>query len=245
MSVFKLAFTAFVIATVICTSCSSIVMHGEGKRTTVTPTVTSFNGVDASVPLRIVITVTPGATPSVSMEGYENIIAHLKTSVEKNKLIIDSDFKGAWSVDKTSDVVINVVVPSLESVDLSGAAEAVVHGDITGKNFAAELSGSCDIEIDKISVDEFTVDLSGSGDISVNGGNVQKAEYHISGAANVKAYPLQTAETLADISGAGSAHVSASSKLTADISGAASVKYKGHPQVIKDVSGAGTVAEAN
>jgi len=79
----------------------------------------------------------------------------------------------------------------------------------------------------------------------VKGGSVKKASYAMSGTGEIDAFPLQTIETTASISGAGSGEVTASQKLNVSISGAGSIDYKGHPIISKEISGAGSVDDAN
>jgi hypothetical protein len=67
----------------------------------------------------------------------------------------------------------------------------------------------------------------------------------MSGAGDLKAFPLQTLETSASISGAGDGQVSASQKLTASISGAGEIRYKGHPVITQNISGVGELKDAN
>ena len=87
--------------------------------------------------------------------------------------------------------------------------------------------------------------MSGTADIEVKGGSVKKASYALSGTGDIDAFPLQTLETDASISGAGSGEVTASQKLSVSISGAGCIDYKGHPVITKEISGAGSVDDAN
>ncbi|HEY8733449.1 MAG TPA: DUF2807 domain-containing protein, partial [Puia sp.] len=68
---------------------------------------------------------------------------------------------------------------------------------------------------------------------------------NLTGAGHAYCYDLLTENTKVDISGAGSAQVYASVKLSAEVSGAGNINYKGNPIVSQQISGAGSVNKAN
>jgi len=232
-----------IIAVVCCASCKINVIKGSGNKTTTTPDVSTFNAVDIAIPVKAVITVKDGPV-GVQLSGYENILKHIKASVENNKLVIRYDFDDTWTVHG-DDITATINMPSLTALKLTGAPDANVHGNLTGGDFRLTISGASDIEIDSINTDNFTADVSGAADIKINGGNVKRATYSISGAGDIKAFRLQAQETSASISGAGDGQVTALQKLTASISGAGEIKYKGHPTITQNISGVGELTDSN
>lgn len=226
------------------TSCRVNELRGEGAKGSNSPSVASFAYVDIDLPVKADIVVQEGAQTSVTFDGYKNVLEHVKVKVEGNKMRIYTDLDETWEID-CDEVVAHITVPSLAGLSLSGAPDADIHGNIRGREFNLDISGSSTVVIDNINVEQFKSDVSGAGEIRVKGGNVRVADYEISGAGKIVAFPLQTEQTSASISGAGKSEVSASHKLMASISGAGTVKYKGHPAVTKDVSGVGSVSDAN
>lgn len=224
-------------------SCRTNVLKGEGNKTTATPVVAPFNAVQVQVSLKTVINVQSGATPGLKIDGYENLLKHIKTKVENNTLVIYSDLDDSWRME-SGDVVAEVTMPAIKSLTLKGAPNADVHGTVAGSDFLLDISGASETTIDSVSVDKLSVEVSGAGDVDVKGGTAKHASYRIEGAGHFRAFPVQSEEVITDISGAGDCQVTATKKLTAKISGAGSVSYKGHPEVSKDVSGAGSVSEA-
>ena len=185
-----------------------------------------------------------GAQPGIQMNGYENILKHITTTVKNNTLYVKCDLGETWTID-CDGLTTQITLPSLTSLTLTGAPDADIHGNVAGGNFKLDISGKANVTIDNINVDTFASDVSGAADITIKGGTVKSAAYEISGAAKVKAFPLQAGETVASISGAGTSEVTAITKLTASISGAGTIKYKGHPSISQDVSGVGTIKDAN
>jgi hypothetical protein len=226
----------------ICSSCGMNVLRGEGKKTTLSPAVNTFDAVDVTISSKIKITVAEGSAQLIELSGYENILKHIKTEVKKNTLYITFDLDDTWTVNE-DDMEIRISVPALRSLSMSGAPDAEIHGNIKGSEFRLDVSGASEVTIDNINVDKLVADLSGASELVIKGGVVKDANYDISGAGKIEAFPLQTIETSASISGAAKSEVSVSGKLEASISGAGSVKYKGKPEVIEHISGVGSVEE--
>lgn len=224
-------------------SCRINVLKGEGTQVAESRTVKSFTNIDISVPLDANITVKEGATPSVQLHGFQNILKNIKTETDGNTLRIFMNDN--WSINTDEETKAEIVVPSLANLSLEGAPNAFVHGNVVGPEFSVSISGAADAVIDNINVTKFSGDISGAGDIKLNGGKVNRAEYTVSGAGDIDAFPVQTNETIATVSGAGDGKISAAQKLEAHISGTGSIHYKGHPQLISDVSGVGSVTDAN
>ncbi len=225
-------------------SCKRNVLRGEGNKTSSTPSVASFSAVDIDLPIKADITVQNGAQAGIQLNGYGNVIKHIKTTVKNNVLYITSDLDEMWEIN-CNDVSAAITLPVITALTLTGAPDANMHGNITGADFKLEISGASKVVIDNINVDNFSSEVSGAGDIEVKGGAVRKASYEISGAGKILAFPLQATETTTSISGAGKNEVTALTKLSATISGAGTIKYKGHPSVTQQVSGVGTIADAN
>lgn len=223
------------------TSCRRNILKGEGAKGTTDAQVTTFNGVDIDLPVKTSITVNTGTQPGVKFTGYENIIKHLRTKVVDGILTITTDLDETWDID-VDDVTVEVTMPAITELDLSGSSDADVHGNVTGSNFDLSISGACNVVIDNINTDTFSSDVSGAASIEVKAGAVRVVNYEIAGAGKIKAFPLHTMETNASISGAGKAEVMAEQKLNADISGAGYIKYKGHPSVTQEIAGAGSVS---
>jgi hypothetical protein len=225
-------------------SCGMNVLRGSGKKTTMTPTTSSFNAVDVTISSKIKIYVQEGTSEKIVLSGYENILKHIKTEVRHNMLYVSFDLDDTWTVND-DDVEISISLPVLTALSMSGAPDAKIHGNITGNEFKLDVSGASDIVIDNINVDKFMVDLSGASELEIKNGTVRTASYEISGAGKIEAFKLLTEETSASISGAAESEVSVSGKLDASISGAGSVKYKGKPEITQHISGVGSVESAN
>lgn len=224
-------------------SCGMNVLRGEGEIITEMPSVTEFDAVDIGISSDINISVVEGGGHGLELKGYGNIIKHIKTEVKDKVLYIEYDLDDTWTVNE-EDMKVRISVPSLKSLSLSGAPDAHIQGNVKGDDFRLDISGASEVIVDNINVNKLEVDMSGASELNVKNGVVKQASYDINGAGKVAAFPLQTEETTASISGVGEGEVTASLKLDATISGAGSVKYKGQPKVTERISGAGSVSPA-
>jgi len=226
------------------TSCSSNVLRGKGAKANITPSLSSFNAIKLGGAITANVHMKTGAATSVTISGYENIVKHIKAEVNNNELYIYTDLDGDWSiVDR--DFTVEITMPELVRMKMSGAADANVHGCVAGTALAITVSGAGNVRMDSLLVDNFVVNISGAGDLQVKGGAAKHAHYEIDGAGDVKAFALQTDETEASISGAGDGHVTALHKLSASTPGPGSIRYKGHPVLTQAISGAGSISDAN
>jgi hypothetical protein len=224
-------------------SCRVNTISGSGATTTETRTVQPFTGIDVSAPINVVVIVDNTAPISVELSGYQNLIKHIKTEIKGNVLQIYSpdDIK----IRTEKDLTARITVPSLNDVELSGAADAHIQGNVTAGNFNIDISGASNIIVDNMMVSNLDAEISGAGNLQIKGGSAQKANYTVSGAGDIKAFSFQTVETEASVSGAGDIDVFASQKLHTEISGAGTIRYKGHPQINTETSGAGSLKDAN
>ncbi len=223
-------------------SCGMNVLTGSGNKTSKDIDVSNFDMVDVSISSEINISVGEGTGYEVTVKGYENIVEHVDVHVTSNTLYVDYDLDDTWTVND-GDLTVNISLPKLAALSMSGAPDATISGIIEGDVFRLDVSGASSIEIEDIDVDKFSADLSGASDLTVHQGAVRKADFKISGAGNIKAFGMQTETARTSISGAGNSELNVISRLDAVISGAGSVEYKGDPVVSKHVSGVGSVSK--
>lgn len=218
-------------------------MVGKGKVLTENRPVTSFTTIDIDAPVKSNITINPSAQPSVSLNGYENILKIIKVRVEGNTLHIYTDNFLNLSSDK--DVSADIIVPSLSSLSISGASDATINGNITGSDFNLHISGVGKVNMASVNVTNFSAHISGAGDVTIGTGTIGTAVYKLSGTGSVSAFNVQTQQSSATVSGAGDIELNVQKALDAHISGAGSIRYKGHPVVSSSVSGIGKLTDAN
>jgi hypothetical protein len=243
LSIITLSLLAF--STESCTNHGAGIM-GRGNKVVQHPGVSTFSAIQISVPMKADIRIQDGATPSIEIAGYENLLSHIKVKVENNKLVVYSDLHWNISFGREDDQTTAIIIlPGLIALSLKGSPDAVIHGPLTSENFELEVSGSSSVSIDSMNTGNFSASISGNGDLTINGGTTKQATYQISGSGDINAFPLQAQESTASISGSGSAEVTAIQKLSVNVSGSGDIKYKGHPSISQNISGSGDITDAN
>jgi hypothetical protein len=164
------------------------------------------------------IDVQVGGEQSMSVRADDNLIGDVQTKVQDGTLDISQPDNVGFDPD--IGINIRITIPSLESIELSGAGDVRVTG-VRGSSFRTVVSGA--------------------GNVTA-AGEVDRVEVEVTGAGDVVLSELVAGDATVEISGAGDVQVYATESLSASVSGAGDIVYSGDPlQVEKDVSGVGEV----
>jgi hypothetical protein len=202
-----------------------------------TRTTGDFTGIKAGDSFNINITQSDANT--VKVDAPENVLSQIKTEVKDGILVISSE--GNLKTDK--DITISIGIKTLNSLDVSGAADVRSENQLKTDKLSIESSGAGDVHLDLIA-GEIKGSVSGAGDVTMKG-TAQLLDISVSGAGELKASELEAEKVKAKVSGAGNAKVYAKQSLDAEVSGAGDVIYKGNPVDRNvNISGAGSVRES-
>ncbi|KAA9327198.1 PspC domain-containing protein [Hymenobacter busanensis] len=212
--------------------------YGSERRTF---TEQDFDRIGVSGAYRVVVRY--GAQYSVRAAGNERALKDLEVRRSGDDLLIRSRrraFFGNWKNSDTDRVLIEVEMPTLTAVDLSGAVRAKVEGFTNLDDLRVEQSGASHLQFDG-TCQALIMDLSGACHSRLEGqANTLRLEG--SGACQVQAadFPVETANV--DLTGVSKARLNVKQKLDAEVSGASEVRYSGNPTSVRaDDSGAGHV----
>jgi len=136
-------------------------------------------------------------------------------------------------------VVVNVWLPELEGVTLSGSGNALMQDSFDARDVRLVISGSGSIR-GALEAHEVDSTISGSGSIRLTGSS-RGAKVVISGSGSFDGADLALAEAEVQISGSGSVDLDVSESLEVRISGSGDVRYRGNPRVNLSSSGSGKV----
>ena len=162
------------------------------------------------------VTVVAGTRQSVVVHADSNLLSHVTTQVKAGTLIIGD----VGSFDAKSPMYVEVSVPSLTALGLSGSGNITVTG---------------------IRASRLTVTVPGSGDISGRG-SVTQLDISIDGSGDAQFSGLIARNVDAVISGSGSIFVTATQSLDARVPGSGAILYSGNPtQVTTSITGGGAV----
>ncbi|MES2005663.1 MAG: head GIN domain-containing protein [Bacteroidota bacterium] len=189
------------------------------------------------------VMVAYGDNSSIQVEGDENLLAYIETSVEDGKLTIKS--KKGVNLRSKNKITIYVALTKLTGVSLSGSGDILGEGKFNNDGKTEfRLSGSGSIKMAFNKIKNVEVGISGSGNIRLSG-SASMVAARISGSGNADCSELICDDASAHISGSGNVKLNANTSIDASISGSGNVSYRGAASdVKKHVSGSGRLVKA-
>lgn len=188
-------------------------VQGSGVSTTESRVLPRFSILDLAGSNMVSVAV--GGRQSVVVHADSNLVRHVTTRVVAGTLVIGT----TGSFTTRSPMSVDVTVPSLEAVDLSGSGEISITG---------------------IDAPRLTVTLPGSGALYASG-TVTQLNVTLGGSGLAQLDGLAARDVHAVVSGSGLIRVTATANLNAGLSGSGAIIYSGNPQVTSSVTGSGTV----
>jgi len=189
-------------------------IDGSGDLVTEARDLMDFSRIKLSGSMDLYINV--GKDYEVKLTFDDNIIDLIETEVRGKTLKIWSE----ESYSSSRGCRIDINVPTLETVNLSGSG---------------------DIEIYDLNGDVFEYAVSGSGDLQVSG-EVGEVEIKVTGSGDVDARELKAADVYVRVSGSGDVRVFAAESFDGRVSGSGDIVFYGDPEhVSRHVSGSGDI----
>ncbi len=206
------------------------------------------------------VNITPGDTYSISITAPENYFEH--TTVEKASNTLEVGIKfGFWGFlqNISGRPKLEVTMPALEILDMSGASTGTAKGFKSTKDFKLQLSGASSADIDVEAYDtsmtvsgashltgrlvahDVRVNLSGASTTTLDG-TINDLNLQVSGASHATLDGLEGKNARAELSGASSAVVSVKGTMDVFLSGASHLQYTGNPSLgTVDITGASSI----
>lgn len=182
-----------------------------------------------------------GDSKTIVIEGEENLLPYIETSVQNGKLSIKT--KKNVNLKSHSKIVVHVSMTKINSLQLSGSGNIKGSGAFSndGKTDMG-ISGSGNLSLDFDSFKDLDLSVSGSGNIDLKGSATNSINAKISGSGNIDCSSISSKDVDAKLSGSGNIKVYANNSIEASISGSGNVYYKGNAQNISSkVVGSGKV----
>lgn len=206
------------IAGLIILFCAFSLVHAED----VTKTYNNRDFTSVSAGYGMKVTITQSDKYSVEVKSSEKIMEYLKVDQSGDELKIYIDRK---SFSVRGDIYVNITMPMLTELSLSGGAIGRIKMDAGTRNFEAELSGGAQLRGNLICGD-LSMELSGGSRTELNG---KGKDLDISGSGGsaflLKDFFVRNVES--SLSGGSNATVSMDGELNTDQSGGSSLRYHG------------------
>jgi hypothetical protein len=208
-----------IIATLFClfTSCKKDRLTANGEQTTATRELNSFAAIRSSGAHPIKIKY--GNEFKVVLKGSTNLLPYFKTEVSNNKLVLGYENANV----NHDDLQVEVTLPVLKSISLNGSSRVDVSGEFPLVNlFNVEVSGSANVMVtNNLNADNLDITISGSGDMDLEKLTAKQATIGISGSGNARVKVRD--EIKATISGSGRVYYLGNPTIDSRISGSGSV----------------------
>ncbi len=196
-------------------------LTGSGSLTNYPIEVLQFDKVSLSGDINLQIK--QGAEQKVTIATEPEIFAVLEYGVKGTTFEVGYE-KKVNCIETAHGIWVNVVVPDIYEIVVSGRSEIVSVGDLM--------------------LDELNIIISGESKINITGEAMHQS-VDISGIVNVDNFGFLSEEVEIIVSGSGDIEISAQNLLDIIVSGEATVRYKGNPQISQQVSGTLELINAN
>ena len=225
----------FSVAALLMTVLLSSYIYGQNEKES--RDLSGFTKVTFGVPGNLYIHL--GSEFKVILEGDRKFLDDIETEISNGKLVIKKD---SWTGFNNDKVVVNITMPSLDALSVSGSGQAEVMDALKAGALDLSVSGSGKLFINDFAANSFDCSISGSGDIILKGnGNVGEGDISISGSGKYSGESVKIDKVEIRISGSGSCLCYVTDMLEAHVSGSGNVTYSGNPRVDARVSGSGRV----
>jgi hypothetical protein len=194
-----------------------------GQNVTKQANFKNFTQVEASAAFEL--TITYGKTYSTVVHIDEELVPNLKMAQNGDTVVFSIENSRKCSCDGCMKVEINM--PSLSGLKLSGAAQAKLVGFKKPTNLKLQLSGASAVN-GVFAARKANFKMSGASSVNLKGTS-KKMDLNASGACRVDLTDFPSNDVEVELNGAVSASVKATGTLNADCSGVSSLTYMGKP----------------
>lgn len=208
-----IAVAAVVVAWLVRSGLPGSGVRGSGVAATQSRVLAPFSSLDLSGSNNVTVAV--GGRQSVVVHADSNLLRNVTTHVVAGTLVVGTT--GRFST--RSPMRVEVSVPSLAAVTLSGSGQIFVTG---------------------IDAPLLAVSLPGSGAIHASG-TVTRLNVTLDGSGMAQLSNLAARDVHAVVAGSGLIRVAAAATLRAAVPGSGAIIYSGNPQVSSSVTGSGAV----
>ena len=177
---------------------------------------------------------------SVEIEASQNLMPLIETEVIGDRLKIKRKNNTCLRGDNKINIYISS--PEISRFSISGSGNVFAGGSLVSDNLDISISGSGDVKLDSLSVNNIDMSISGSGDLALTSADTaDNQNIKISGSGNINAFNLPVKNSKISIAGSGNCRVHAIDNLDVKISGSGDVIYKGTPVINSNIAGSGSL----
>ena len=184
------------------------------------------------------IEVTEGSQKGVTIVCDQAYEEYLEVKYFQGELILAMK-PNMKMINNKEGIKVTLQMPTIEEIDLSGAAKLTASGSFKTRELDIDLSGATSVKGLQISGSELSIDCSGASNLTITGDFSSSIEADVSGASKVTING-NSRDLEIEASGASNVHVTGTHKFTeTSCSGASSITLEGSTGYFKsETSGA-------
>lgn len=230
-----------IVVTVLFSSCKANIdfdnaIDGNGNVKTEVRTITQpFTKISVSRGIEVILEQDP--TFFVEVESDENLLKHIKTTVENGTLVVTSD----QNIDDSDARIVRIKMPTIESLETTSGSSLKTKNIIRGINLSAKSSSGSDLTA-TVEYEKVHAESTSGSDLTLSGKALQLESASSSG-SQINADKLLANDVLAQATSGSSTDVHALVKIDGKASSGASIGFEGNPKIVtKDESSGGSVS---
>ncbi len=188
------------------------------------------------------VNVMVGSAPSVRAEGDSTALDGLDIRVEDGVLHIGTKRGWSWR-GPGGRVAIRVTVPTLEGASVTGSGDLDIDR-VEAERFSASVTGSGDLEIGALRTREAELSVTGSGGIDIDG-SAEQASVTVTGSGDADLESFETRRANVRIAGSGDISLRATESVSGTILGSGDVTVRGGATCSVSRTGSGSASCGN
>jgi hypothetical protein len=220
-------------------ACSSKCIEDSGKHLIKNVTVSPFDEVEVSGPVKLVLR--QDSSFAVTISADSNIVDKIKPSVSGNTFKIELD---PMTYCGTDSIVIHAGIGALKEIKAGGASKVYSDGKLNLADLNLDLSGATDLNLD-VNAGKVNTEIDGAAKLVLSG---QAGAHNLEskGTLQLDAFNFVVGNYDLDIEGTGKSNINVLNNLKVNTSGASAIYYKGNPKSVSDKkSGTSTLQKVN
>lgn len=204
-----------------------IPVEGSGDRITTHRTVEPFTEIEASGKLDMALV--SDSLFTISIEGHENLMPHIKTEVKNNRLIIGT----TAPIRSQNPPRVMVTLPVIDRLELSRFGTVATSNQLSAETFTAVIRESGPVALD-LAAKTTRVFLTDTEIVRVKG-TTHTVEATLYGRSRLDSRALTAKVGRANVYGPSKYAVFASKVLFANVDGPGEITYFGQPEEVNRV----------
>ena len=176
---------------------SSISNHDEEKE--LEAKIGSFDRIRIQTACELTFEI--GESAKVTMSGDASLVDHVILDKQDGCLIIK---EGRKRLIHNGDLHIRVVSPTLSGIDLQGAGNVQLNGEIKSESMTINMNGAGAIDAERIICGQLTADVNGAGAITLKNVTADDISLKMNGVGSLEANFTSSGNLTCSMNGVGS-----------------------------------------